>query len=1020
MPRTLFAIALTAATLFATPAWAQTSARRAAAMSSATLDELLAADATLRDVVFVDAQHGWAVGDRGVVLATDDGGTHWYAQRSGVECPLLSVSFVDAQRGWIVGGRATPLTHRTEAVVLRTIDGGANWQRLPDPTLPRLVYVEFFDAAHGVAAGYGSNFYPSGLFTTQDGGKRWQPLVAAEQQTWLAADFIDPANGLLAGTRGARAVVIDREMHPAPLASADPRQPRAVAIAGANGGWMVGDDGLVLRTTDAGATWQPPAAAPLPLDGGQSRAWQWSTVAAVGEHVWLAGGPGNVVVHSADGGTSWQATATGVRTPLRKLMFVDAQRGFAVGDLGAIVATEDGGRTWRRQRGGARLAMLAVVASPTQTPAETFARYGAGEGYRTAMLPLFAADARSTARVDEQRTDEALSQLATQSLRPLWSAAMPPVGYHTSAETLLEELNRQTDGLAREQLAAKLVTTIRALRPEVILVPHERESTRHAASALVEQLVLEAIASAADSTQHLQLAAVGLEPWQVKRVVGSVPDGERGAIRLPTDEFVAALGGSPAGWCSAARGLLFTEHTVPPSLAEFETLQQQMGLPASTRDLFAGLKLAPGGDARRPVAVTNTADLDRLRKLTQKRRQLVRLLDYAEGSPMWSAQVVNLTGGLDSQSGGELVFQLAEGYRETGRHAMAADTLYLLVRRYPDHPLAEQALTWLVRYYASGEVAHASSREQAQNTRTRPLANVPYENDQAAAAKLLDESPGGTGNLSADERWERASALGKYLEQARPAVYAEPSIRFPLSVAARKLGFANTADRYFAILARSNVSTGWGAAARAENWLAKPEELPPQKPLVSCRATPAPPHLDGKFDEPFWQQAEPLRIATTEGRNDASAATVQLARDAEWLYVAITCTRLRDESYDSEEGPRARDADLSGQDRVHLAIDVDRDYSTAYQLVVDSRGWTHDALAGDASWDPRWFVARQLSETAWMAEIAIPWSELSDPEPAVLDTWCLRAVRQNGRGHSASWTGTAGDSPDSFGLLLFR
>ena len=34
-------------------------------------------DARLCDVWFVDPQHGWAVGDHGVILHTDDGGQHW-------------------------------------------------------------------------------------------------------------------------------------------------------------------------------------------------------------------------------------------------------------------------------------------------------------------------------------------------------------------------------------------------------------------------------------------------------------------------------------------------------------------------------------------------------------------------------------------------------------------------------------------------------------------------------------------------------------------------------------------------------------------------------------------------------------------------------------------------------------------------------------------------------------------------------------------------------------------------------
>src|SRR5690349_8042605 len=65
-------------------------------------------DAELADVCFIDAEHGWAVGDRGVVWRTDDGGKIWHLMKSGVTCRLDSVSFADAEHGWIAGGDAMP------------------------------------------------------------------------------------------------------------------------------------------------------------------------------------------------------------------------------------------------------------------------------------------------------------------------------------------------------------------------------------------------------------------------------------------------------------------------------------------------------------------------------------------------------------------------------------------------------------------------------------------------------------------------------------------------------------------------------------------------------------------------------------------------------------------------------------------------------------------------------------------------------------------------------------------------
>src|SRR5690606_7429688 len=99
-----------------------------------------------------------------------------------------------------------------------------------------------------------------------------------------------------------------------------------------------------------------------------ARTWQWRTIAARGEQIWLAGSPGSVIVRSTDGGATWTATATGAPTPIESLTFVDAQRGWAVGALGTILVTRDGGRTWQAQRGGGRAAMLVATASPEHAP----------------------------------------------------------------------------------------------------------------------------------------------------------------------------------------------------------------------------------------------------------------------------------------------------------------------------------------------------------------------------------------------------------------------------------------------------------------------------------------------------------------------------------------------------------------------------------------------------------------------------------------------------------------------------
>lgn len=135
-----------------------------------------------------------AVGARGHVLRSDDGGERWQQSSVPVRSALTAVSFVDAEHGWAVGHDAT---------ILATADGGRSWQvqhRDPESDVP-LLDVLFVDARRGWAVG---NF---GLFLeTRDGGATWTPVdapvIADDELTLHAITRLGSGDLLIAGERG--------------------------------------------------------------------------------------------------------------------------------------------------------------------------------------------------------------------------------------------------------------------------------------------------------------------------------------------------------------------------------------------------------------------------------------------------------------------------------------------------------------------------------------------------------------------------------------------------------------------------------------------------------------------------------------------------------------------------------------------------------------------------------------------------------------------------------------------------
>ena len=105
-----------------------------------------------------------------------------------------------------------------------------------------------------------------------------------------------------------------------------------------------------------------------------------------------------------------------------------------------------------------------------------------------------------------------------------------------------------------------------------------------------------------------------------------------------------------------------------------------------------------------------------------------------------------------------------------------------------------------------------------------------------------------------------------------------------------------------------------------------------------------------------------------------------------------------------------------------MRLDVDRDYTTAFELTVDSRGWVHDACWGDASWDPTWFVAADVEAESWTVEAAIPLAQLVADPPDARHVWAVAIRRTIPRTGYESWCGDPADadSPDQFGLLIYE
>ncbi|MEX0867042.1 MAG: YCF48-related protein, partial [Pirellulales bacterium] len=425
-------------------------------------------DAAINDVYFLDARHGWAVGERGAIWRTDDGGLRWSQSESGVSCGLSSVCFLDEQRGWAAGGWTEPYTHLSHGVVLTTDDGGHSWQALNRTLLPAVRQIQFFSPTRGIAVGRTSPHAAAGVFVTDDGGRSWSPLSSDVRSTWLAAGLTSTDSGLLVGCDGVNATLAGRSLRHGKPVGDRLRGLTAVKLIDQRQAWGVGEGGLLVQTTDAGKTWQTHAGR-LPAG---AEACDFAAIEIVGDHVWIAGSPGSRLLHSTDRGKTFHWQSSGQSVPLRAIQFVDPRRGWAVGGLGTILATSDGGVNWRRQRGGGeRAAWLAVVDRADRLPLEMIAQLSAGEGYLGVVHTIVRDDLEVPEAADpnrRQREREALIAAGASHADAAWQFPARQPGLRLSPERIVDVWKADGQpGAAR--LEEHLVRQLRIWQPQVVV-----------------------------------------------------------------------------------------------------------------------------------------------------------------------------------------------------------------------------------------------------------------------------------------------------------------------------------------------------------------------------------------------------------------------------------------------------------------------------------------------------------------------------------------------------------------------
>ena len=260
----------------------------------------------LNAIYFIDEQNGWVVGEYNAIFNTKDGGVSWKEiTRSDnwggrFDNTFFNIFFIDSKVGWIteIGG-----------ITLKTIDGGINWTSQVTYDYNDYVYL------------YGTTFSDANTIWSTDFFGKIRKSVN-DGKTWTVAynlDVDDPLNKNLY------------------------RIFSSIYFVDAKNGWAVGDKGLMVSTNDGGKTWT--------LRKDIIFSDPFYDIFFINSKIGYATSYGREYFQTTDGGTKWTKKDVGINLDLSKLTFIDENNGFGIGDEGIVMKTTNGGVKWDKLRG---------------------------------------------------------------------------------------------------------------------------------------------------------------------------------------------------------------------------------------------------------------------------------------------------------------------------------------------------------------------------------------------------------------------------------------------------------------------------------------------------------------------------------------------------------------------------------------------------------------------------------------------------------------------------------------------
>ncbi len=268
-------------------------------------------------VDFVNDNTGYVLDVVGRVLKTTNSGVNWN-EITNLQSDVIDIDFINEQTGFICGD--------TYCSILKTTNGGFNWQ-IKALYNQYMFDIDFIDSNTGFAVGEGGN-----IVKTTNSGNSWVQLFSPPNSSFYSISVVNPSTMFVAGNRVIKTTnggINWIDISPWPVYKSS--YSYSVDFVNKDSGCAILYFG-VYTTTNSGQTWHT-----------LSDSISHHDVFFANNTIGYLCGDNGTILKTTNNGLDWYQEPTNINNQLTAIYFSDMNTGYCVGRGGVILKTTNGG-----------------------------------------------------------------------------------------------------------------------------------------------------------------------------------------------------------------------------------------------------------------------------------------------------------------------------------------------------------------------------------------------------------------------------------------------------------------------------------------------------------------------------------------------------------------------------------------------------------------------------------------------------------------------------------------------------